>query len=247
MKELITGIVQGITEFLPISSSGHLILCQELLNISEPGITLEVSLHLATLVAVLIFFFKDIKALFVRERFVEHPLFLLFVGSIPAGVIGLLFKNNIETYFENIRYLPYFFIINSIILLSTKLKKKDEIHKITPLHALIIGFAQALAILPGISRSGSTVSAGLLLGLEPQVAFSFSFLLSIPSILGAAILELPEATLTKIPSLIIPTLCALITGLFSLYLLKKILKIRKLYLFGFYTLALAVILLILIR
>lgn len=247
MRELITGIIQGITEFLPISSSGHLVLIQNLLKISRPGIELEIILHIATLIAVCIFFFKEIKNLFTRKKLLQHPLFLIFLGSVPAGIVGILFKDKIETYFENINLLPYFFLLNSLILFSTLLRKKNEIREVRVLHAIFIGIAQAVALLPGVSRSGSTVSIALLLGLEPQVAFSFSFLLSIPAILGATLIDLPELSAGFSASMSLGFIAALITGLLSLYLLKRILRIRKLFLFGFYTLALSMVIMIFLR
>jgi undecaprenyl-diphosphatase len=244
MKNFLIGVIQGITEFLPISSSGHLVLAQKLLGIEKPGIELELTLHLATLFAVLLFFWNDIKKLFVREKLIRHPIFLLFIGSIPAGFVGILFKDKIETYFETIEYLPYFFILNSFILLSTTLRKKFDKEIITPLTAFIIGIAQAIAILPGVSRSGSTVSTALLFGIVPQTAFSFSFLLSIPAIGGAILLNLKEFAAKDLSTLILPFLSAFLTGLGSLIVLRKMVKMKKIYYFGIYTLLLAILILL---
>jgi len=242
MKELIVGIIQGITEFLPISSSGHMVLAQWLLGVSKPGIEPEIMLHLATLLAVCIFFLKEIKALFVREKITAHPIFLLFVGSIPAGIVGLLFKNQIEAYFENITYLPYFYLITTALLFSSAFVKNTTSRKIDALRAFVIGLAQALAILPGVSRSGATISTALLLGVEPKEAFSFSFLLSIPAILGAVVLDVKNIHPSTIKGLLPAFLAAFVFGLLSLFILGKVLRVKKLYLFGFYTLLLAIIL-----
>jgi len=241
MKEFLIGVIQGFTEFLPISSSGHLVLGQSILSLEKPGIELELTVHLATLFAVVLFFWKDIKKLFVREKIVNHPIFLLFVGSIPAGIVGILLKDKIEAYFESIEYLPYFFILNSVILLSTLFRNRYETQRITPLTAFIIGIAQAIAILPGVSRSGSTVSTALLLGIAPQTAFSFSFLLSIPAIGGAVLLNLKEFAVTDLNSLIIPFFSSFFTSLVSLFILRKIVQMRKIYLFGIYTITLAIL------
>jgi undecaprenyl-diphosphatase len=241
MKEIVIGIIQGITEFLPVSSSGHLVLAQKLLKVSKPGIEFEIFLHFSTLLAVVIFFWKDIKSLFVKESLKRHPIILLVVGSIPAGIVGILFKDRIETYFENITYLPYFFIITSILLFLTFFKKNPDKKNITLLHAIIIGIAQAVAILPGVSRSGATISTAILLSIASETAFSFSFILSLPAILGAMLLDLKDANLPLLLSYIPAGIAAFIFGLVSLYVLKKVLRIKKLFLFGFYTLLLAII------
>ncbi|MGB9823866.1 MAG: undecaprenyl-diphosphate phosphatase [Candidatus Hydrothermia bacterium] len=241
MKEIVIGIIQGITEFLPVSSSGHLVLFQKLLKASKPGIEFEIFLHFSTLLAVVVFFWKDVKSLFVKESLKRHPITLLVVGSIPAGIVGILFKDRIEAYFENITYLPYFFIITSILLFSTFFKKNPDKKDITLLHAFLIGIAQAVAILPGVSRSGATISTAILLGITHETAFSFSFILSLPAILGAALIDLKDANLPLLLNYIPAGITAFIFGLISLYVLKKVLRIKKLFLFGFYTLLLAII------
>ncbi len=239
MKEVLIGIIQGITEFLPVSSSGHMVLFQHLFGIKKPGIGLEIALHLGTLLAILIFFYKDILKLFIREKLKEHPIFLIFIGSIPAGIVGLLFKEKIETYFEAIYYLPIFFTFNSVLLIATVFKRDKEKAKVSLMDAIIIGMAQAIALVPGISRSGSTVSTALLLGISSTTAFSFSFLLSIPAILGATLLTLKELTALNLADIVLPFFSSLITGFLSLFILRKIVKIKKLYFFGIYTLILA--------
>ncbi|MEO0272677.1 MAG: undecaprenyl-diphosphate phosphatase [candidate division WOR-3 bacterium] len=241
MKELIVGIIQGITEFLPVSSSGHLVLTQSILKISKPGIEFEIFLHFSTLLAVLIFFFKEIKNLAQKENPKNLPLTLIIIGSIPAGVIGVLFKDKIELYFENTTYLPYFYLITTAMLFSTSLRKKAVRENITILDALIIGTAQAIAILPGVSRSGATISTALLLGILPEKAFSFSFLLSIPAIFGAMILDLKDANFSTLLSYAPAGTIAFLFGIASLYILKKTLKMNKLHYFGFYTLIVAIL------
>lgn len=247
MKEVLIGIIQGITEFLPVSSSGHMVLFQNLFGIKKPGIGLEIALHLGTLVAILIFFYKDIMKLFVKDKVTEHPIFLIFIGSIPAGIFGILFKEKIETYFETINYLPIFFTFNSLLLIATVFKRDKERVKVSLIDAIIIGMAQAIALFPGISRSGSTVSTALLLGISSTTAFSFSFLLSIPAILGATLLTLKELTALNLAEIVLPFFSSLITGLLSLFILRKIVKIKKLYFFGIYTLILALFIVLFLR
>ena len=243
-QSLILGIVQGLTEFLPVSSSGHLVLFQNWFGVEQNNLFYDLLLHVATLGAVLIFFFPALKALRPKK------IGLLLLGTIPAGLIGVLFKTQIELFFNSMVLLGISFVITAAINfgISHSLRKEQDA-AITWRHALIIGCLQAVAIIPAISRSGSTVFAGLKTGLSRQQAFEFSFLLSIPAIGGAMVLQLLDVVQTgiAIPAtgpLVIGFIAAFISGWMSLGLLKKLLVTKHFNFFGWYTGILGVIILL---
>jgi undecaprenyl-diphosphatase len=195
---IVLGLVQGLTEFLPISSSGHLVLAEALLGVKLPGVFVEVALHVATLLAVFIVFWRQIVMLVqgaVRgDRATWRYIGLLVVATIPAGVIGLLFHDYFEQSFHSMAWLGIQFIVTGVILWSTRWLGRRETGLSEPSvsGALVIGFGQAFAIIPAISRSGSTVAAALWAGMDGVKAGEFSFLLAIPVIAGAAVLEVPH-------------------------------------------------------
>ncbi len=246
MKYIILGAIQGLTEFLPISSSGHLVIFEHFLNVHFPGITFEVFLHIATLTAVIIYLWRDVIDIFNFKKYSlwEQPILLIIVGTIPAGIVGILFNDQVENFFQNITWVRYFYILNSVILFSSILGHGDR-DRITIWDALIIGIGQSLAILPGISRSGTTITIALLLGISPRKAFSFSFLLSIAAISGAAVLKLKDiGHLAFSYGYVTGFTSALIFGLLSIIILKKIVLVRKLHFFAYYTLGLGILLFI---
>lgn len=235
-QAIVLSVVQGITEFLPISSTGHINLLQNIFGFS-PSLTFDIFLNTASLVAVLFFFRKRIPYFITNLRYI-------IVGTIPAVIAGVLFKDQIEALFSSTKTLPYEFIFTAITLFLTKLFiGKDT--KLTYKKALIIGSFQALAIIPAISRSGSTIFAGLMLGLSPMEAFSFSFSLFIPASFGALVLDLKDISsldlfsLTNISAFIVTALVSYI----SLSYLQKVLTNHYLWKFGFYCLALGITLL----
>jgi len=236
MKLFILGIIQGLTEFLPVSSSGHLVLAQQFLGIHIPGISLEITLHLATLLAIFVYFNRKLLEIFdfKNQPLRENLLLSLVVGSIPAGIVGVLGADRIEVLFEDIKAPSVFLILNGLIL-STSLLARERRDKVTLLDALLIGCAQALAILPGISRSGSTITMALLLGLRRERAFRFSFYLSIPAILGASLLDILKEGWTPNSGYLLPFILSFAFGLFALYLLKNVVLRGKLAYFGIYT------------
>ncbi|PID27300.1 MAG: hypothetical protein CR982_06010 [Candidatus Cloacimonadota bacterium] len=214
VKSIIMGIVQGATEFLPISSSGHLALMHKFLNFqTESNLFFDVMLHLATLIAVIIFFRDKIKDIIVgffygvktlgkggtfRESFLESLYsrlsLLIIVGSIPTAAIGLIFKDLFESYNSNLIVVGSALIVTSILLLLYEISRKgykDE-NKLSFKDVFIIGIVQGIAIIPGISRSGSTIAAAKLLRVKKETAASFSFLLSIPAVGGAFLLKLKD-------------------------------------------------------
>lgn len=243
------GILQGLTEFLPISSSGHLVLTQKAMGLKEAPLAWDVFLHLGTLLAVLIFLRKAIWQLtlgvFQKSGVVERKtLVALLIATLPAAGLGFLFKNQIFNFFSSEKMVGVGFLITSFLLLSTKWSRPGKviIDQLSLKQTLLIGLAQALALMPGISRSGATIVLGLWVGLTPHKAFTFSFLLSIPAILGANLLEIKD--LSSLPSFnlaLIGSLVAAIFGFLALKILKKVLLSEKLYLLAFYTLTLALL------
>jgi len=245
MKEILIGIVQGLTEFLPVSSSGHIAVLEHYLGIFSGDLSREVALHLATLLAVLIYFRRKIYHLIVDWAGGRNLSYLwyLILGSIPAGVVGLLFESRIEDAFSSLSAIAVCFIFTGLVLLSTLVVKSGG-EKITGIRSLIVGIAQALAIFPGVSRSGSTISAGLHLKLTGEEAFEFSFLLSIPAIAGAGLLEIKKVGFSALISHWPGIISSFIFGYIALLFLNKIVKKGKLYVFSPYLLALGLLLLI---
>lgn len=251
LEALILGLVQGLTEFLPISSSGHLVLAEHLLGVAADDLTFEVAVHFATLIAVLVFFVRTVISVFTSpiryltgNRSDENNdalrlFFAVFVGTIPAVIVGLLLKDQIERAFASSTLVSLMLIVTSLILFSTRFARTRS-RRIGPGMGFIIGCAQAFAILPGISRSGSTISAGLLSGVDRAKAFDFSFVLSIPAILGATALTLKDLIETGNVAggveYIVAMAAAFVSGYLSLIFLRKIVIHGKFHLFGVYTL-----------
>ncbi len=244
MIAALLGLLQGLTEFLPISSSGHLVIGQRLLGFETPGISLEIALHLATFLAVVVFFHRDIRNLFrFKAPLKRHWLFLIAIGTVPAAVAGVLLGDQVEQLFESWRTASALLCVNGLILFSTFLRKERE-KVIGPREAVLIGCAQALALLPGISRSGSTIACALLLGIEGRTAFRFSFLLSLPAVLGAGLLKTAQAEGAVFGThLALPMLLAFLSGLLALVILRRVLVTRRFGLFGVYTVVLGLSLL----
>jgi len=254
---IIIGLVQGITEFLPISSSAHLVIVPLFLKQTYQGLTFDVALHMGTLLALLIYFFKDwlllIKKGIIAPKSKEGKLFWYIVlATFPAAIIGLIFESAAEVTLRNPWVISTALIFGSAALLfSDKKSKSDkEIRNIGIKESLCIGIAQALAIIPGISRSGITIAAGLLTGLKREQAAKFSFLLAVPIILGAGLLRISELKISNLNFVFFTgILCSLIAGLFSINFLLKYLKRANLNVFILYRIILAgiIILLTLIR
>ncbi len=227
------GILQGLTEFFPISSSGHLVLAQQWFGVTGSTLTFDILLHGGTLIAILIFFWPKIRYLSSKE------IFLVGLGTIPAVIAGLTLKDQIEASFMSLSGVGLGFIISGGLLLLIK-RWKPGTKTITDLsisQVLMVGLMQALAIVPSISRSGATIVAGLLFGLSREAAFDFAFILAIPVIAGAMVMELPElASLSAVELGVYLQgfIGALGAGLGSIFLLKKVIKAGKLFWFGWY-------------
>jgi len=197
-EALVLGVVQGATEFLPVSSSGHLVIAQAVLGVDLPGVFFEVAVHVATLVSVLVVYRDRVRSLALgavrRERSALRYLLLLVLASVPAGVLGVFSEDAVEALFEDPWVVCGALTFTGVLLWSTRAAQRRPGDR-TGVHgwsAVLMGVAQAVAIVPGVSRSGSTVVVGLWLGVEAREAAAFSFLMSVPAIGGAALLQLPE-------------------------------------------------------
>jgi undecaprenyl-diphosphatase len=238
LTEITLALIQATTEFLPISSSGHLALFSNL--ISKPDLFFFTVLHLASLIAVIIFTREEIASLFKFDKQAKQNWVYLIIATIPAGLVGLFFNSTIEQTFSSYVFLASAFLFTAIILFLTKFTTSTK--NITLTSALIIGALQILALFPGVSRSGITISTAMFLGIKRPTAAKFSFLLFIPLSIGAFILELSK--LDHIPSTIsylLPFVVCLIASLFFLNILMKIINKNNFWLFSFYCLALAII------
>ena len=268
LSAIILGAVQGISEFLPISSSGHLVLVPALLGI-ETGLAFDTILHLGTLVAIFTFFWKDIINLikgfilsiidltegvdiFKRElhRVPEKRFaWLIIVGTIPTGIMGILLKDAIETIFRGTLFVGIFLLVTAAVLYyserhsSGQITQKDMSFK----QALIVGICQGLAVFPGISRSGSTIASGLCLGLNREYAARYSFLLSIPAVIGAGLIQIKDiATLdASVSVLLAGFISSVIFGYLSIKLLMKMIKGWSLDIFAYYCTIIGIITIIL--
>ena len=194
---IVLGVVQGLTEFLPVSSSGHLVLAESLLGLETPGVVVEVALHVATLLAVVLVYQRRLGELlvgaFAGSRSAWRVVFLLAVATVPAAVVGNLFAGFFEWAFESLFIVGVGFFVTGLVLWSTKrISKEGRTTQPGLAGAAVIGLAQAMAISPGVSRSGSTVATAMWLGVEPVRAAEFSFILAIPAIAGAAVLQIPD-------------------------------------------------------
>ncbi len=246
LEASILAVVQGLTEFLPVSSSGHLALASNLLDVPEGGLAFDIVLHLGTLVAVFVFYWKDIIALvrgiILRERKSLTLGLTLVAGTIPVAIAGFLFGDFIESLRSSMFFVSgALAFTGAILFFSGRIPSAGE-SGITFKRGLLVGLAQALAILPGVSRSGTTICTGLFTGLSREEAARFSFLLAIPAILGAAVKELPSAS-WSIPfgNIMIGFVVSAVVGFGALSLLVKFVKQGKLSGFAWYcwTVALA--------
>jgi undecaprenyl-diphosphatase len=241
---VILGILQGLTEFLPVSSSGHLVLGEALLGIKEPGVTFEVLLHVGTLLSVFVYFRARIitlvRAVFDRGMVEERRVILmLIVATIPAGVVGILFKDFFERAFSNPVMTSVLLAVTGVILLLTRIIHTRKGNLGFPA-SIWMGIGQALAIFPGISRSGSTIAAGMLAGVKPDQAAEFSFLMVIPAIGGATLLqgfEISEMDAARLVPMILGTICAFIMGLVAVYVVLSVVRRGRFDWFAYYCFA----------
>ena len=259
LDAIILGAIQGLTEFLPVSSSGHLVLGGQLLGLSESHMTFDVVVHVATLIVTLGFYRASVvgigQSLLANTSSIFSPatwldgfqkwaelrlLFLIVVGSIPTAVIGLLFKDELEGLFGSPKTVAGMLLVTAAILWLTTLRQDTtrDISELKVRDALLIGLCQGFAVVPGISRSGSTIACALLLGVERELAARFSFLLSVPAILGALLLQvldvLKEGHAIDLVPMIAGFVAAVVVGIGALKMLIPLVNQGRLHYFALY-------------
>lgn len=250
IEAIILGIIQGLTEFLPISSSGHLVLMQQLLGLKEAKLFFDVCVHLGTLVAVIVVFRQEIKNIVIallrlfalvrqKDRLSSaiktdpelKMASLIVIGSIPTVFLGLAFSEIADQLFASVFIVGLMLMVTGLLLWltrgTTKRTQSPPNDRLTPKNAFLVGIVQGLAIIPGISRSGSTISVGLLLGINRELAARYSFLLSIPAIAGAGLLSLKDGWPETDLSLQIPLVGAFTAAIVGYAALKALLQVVK--------------------
>jgi undecaprenyl-diphosphatase len=252
-QAVILGVVQGITEFFPISSSGHLVILQNLFGIKKPMMAFDVFLHFGTIISVLIFFWKDI---FIMLREKSSMLKFIIIGSIPTFIMAILFKKVVEGLFASTLIVGYSLVITGVFLLIASffaLYNKNKLHNkdLTVGKSIIVGIAQGISTVPGISRSGTTIGTSLIAGLNEEMAIKFSFLLSVPAVLGANLLKMKEiyGNLIEIDSLpfFAGAIAAMITGIIAIRVLYSMFRKNLFFLFGVYCLLAGVAVIVLVH
>ncbi len=247
LEAIVLGIVQGLTEFLPVSSSGHLVLLQNVFGLSEPQLFFDTMLHLGSLVAVVAVMRKEIIDLF-KKPF--HTLGYLVIATIPAVIAALLLEDIVEGAFGGM-YLGYGFLFTAVVLTLSEMlaKRRRQKHRsIGAGSAAAMGLMQAIAIFPGVSRSGSSIAGGIASGLDRKKAASFSFLMSIPVILGSVMLQSYKlvgsgSSIDWAPT-IIGTICAAVSGFYAVKLMLALIQRKRLYGFAIYVLILGIFVLL---
>lgn len=240
----LSGVVQGLTEFLPVSSSGHLVILHNIFGLKEQQLSFDIFLHIGTMISVLIFFAKDIINIFARDR---KMILLILLACVPTFIIGFLSRDIADKLFGASLIVGYALAVTGLWLLAAhfySIRKKGR-HAISWFDSVVIGIAQGIAVIPGISRSGATIGTGLMLGLEGSAAVRFSFLLSVPAIIGASVVKLTHIRegLTGAVSVpfIVGAATALFTGILAIHLLLKAVRASKLWIFGAYCIFIGVI------
>lgn len=244
LESILLGIVQGATEFLPVSSSGHLVMVQELLAVRIPGVLFEVAVHVATLVSILLVYRTRVGELvggaLRGDRDALTYVGLVVVATIPAGLLGVFAKDSIERLFDNPWAPGVALLVTGTFLWSSRtVLEKADASRPTWAAALLIGVAQAFALVPGISRSGATVVAALWLGVEAREAAAFSFLMAVPAVAGAAVLQIPDLaaaeTSALAPAVVLAgSVAAGLTGVLAIRTFNAMLARRSFHFFAPY-------------
>lgn len=256
IQAIIIGLVQGLTEFLPVSSSAHLIFAQQALGVSDVGLAFDVLLHVGTLVAVIVYFYHDIVEMIqgfflslidLKEgRFMpelkkdpyKKLAWLTILATIPVGIVGVLFNDLVEEMFAGLTIPAFLLLITGCLLYVSQRMNNGRINvaNMGIKEALLMGCGQALAVLPGLSRSGTTIAAGLFAGLDKEFAAKFSFILSIPAILGAAVFQLKDlgSANVEVGACIAGFIVAVISGYLAISFLLKIIREQSLDIFAYY-------------
>jgi len=257
IQGIIIGIVQGLTEFLPVSSSAHLIFAHNLLGV-ESSLAFSTFLHLGSLLAVLIFFRADIYKMLrawllsigdilqrrFREGFYSDPYkrlaWYVIIATIPVGLVGILFESQVDALFAGALYVPGFFLFvtGTILYLSQRMASGQiDMSHMAWFQSLFMGLGQACAIMPGLSRSGTTIAAGLVVGLDKEFAAKFSFILSIPAIFGAFLVQLKDIGLsmgTDGAAVMLGFIAAFISGYLAIKWLLDLIQNKSLDIFAYY-------------
>lgn len=257
LEALILGIIQGLTEFLPVSSSGHLQIGAAILGInSSDNLLFTIIVHGATVLSTIIVFWKEIisiiKGLLKFQLNEETKLVIyIIISMIPVGIVGLFFESQVEQFFDGqVVFVAAMLMVTGFLLLATNyLKAKNTSSDLSYKKSAIIGFAQAIAVLPGISRSGATIATGLLLGVDKEKATRFSFLMVIPPILGATLLKIKDLVEQPVvvhsdisnTALLVGFLAALTFGIFACRWMISIVKKGSLIYFAYYCFAVSAI------
>lgn len=262
LEVIVLGLVQGLTEFLPISSSAHLRIVSEVFFHNDPGASFTAVSQLGTEAAVLIYFARDIGHLVavwfrgITNAQVRHDpdyriAWLVIVGTIPIGVLGFVFKHQIETVARNLWVVATTMLVFGILLgvaqwVSERRKTHFTLREMKPADGVILGFAQALALIPGVSRSGGTITAGLFLGLTREAAVRYSFLLAIPAVVAAGLFQIPDIGVepggpTPL-QMTVGTIIAFVVGFAVIAWLLSYVKRHSVYVFVWYRIALGVLL-----
>jgi len=265
-QAIIIGLVQGLTEFLPVSSSAHLIFAQQALGLSDVGLAFDVLMHVGTLVAVIVYFFNDIVNMIkgfllslvdlkngnfigeIKKDPYKKLAWLTILATIPVGVVGVLFNDIIESMFKGLTIPAFLLLVTGCLLYASQRMNSGriDVRNMTIKEALIMGCGQALAVLPGLSRSGTTIAAGLFAGLDKEFAAKFSFILSIPAILGAAVFQLKDLSggSIEIGACIAGFVVAIISGYLAISVLLKIVREKSLDIFAYYCWIVGIIVLV---
>ena len=246
-QSALLGVIQGLTEFLPVSSSGHLVLAQKFFGFREVHVLVDALLHMGTLLAVLVYFRSDIKAILLGPD--RRLAGLLVLGSLPAAIVGLTLKHYIEAAFTSVPIVSAMLLLTGAVLAlgdwkSRRPLKRRGLQEARAMDAVGVGLAQAAAIMPGLSRSGSTIVAGIWLNLEPEAAARFSFLLAVPAVLGASALELVSSGAGARPPVSVMAVgmaSAFVVGMLAIATLLKVLREGRLRAFSYYCFALGTI------
>ena len=256
IQSIILGLIQGLTEFLPVSSSGHLVLAKSFMNINTGNdVSFEVFVHFGTFLSVVMIFWKDISEMYkVFAQAINHPskisemyrtnemfrlMVFVIIGCIPAGILGVMFDEFFEEMFSDPKLISEMLLITGLILFLSRFAKQSRDGNVTLTSSFGIGCVQAVAILPGVSRSGSTISAALMMGVSQENAARFSFLMALPIIFGATLLKTRHLIISPPPSgqlvtMAIGTLVAFISGYIAIKALTGILRRGKFSFFAYY-------------
>jgi undecaprenyl-diphosphatase len=259
LEAVVIGLIQALTEFLPVSSSGHLVIAKTLLGVEEVGITLEIVTHFATALAIIIFLRRRLREILYNlwkhvacgcrseveaERRDSLLVLYVIVATIPAGIVGVLLRDYFDAMFQDARTTAAMLIVTGVFVLLAGRLARSRLSLKLP-QAIVIGAAQAFAVIPGISRSGSTVGAGLLAGVRREEAFEFSLLLSLPAILGGSVVELLGGRMGGDPWVILAAgVPAFLMGLVAIRILFRAVVRNWFHAFAYYLIPLGIVLLV---